>query len=66
MKTDFDKIVEVLKNQEPRGVKSGNWSKCSKLDIVESGEGGRTIRVKNLYIGFCFNSEKRFIGIYNW
>jgi len=64
MKSDYCKLIEILSNQAPTGVKSGDWLPIElKVDL----QGRRRIlHLENHEIGFSFNSKGRFEGIFNW
>ena len=63
--TDLAKLIEVLDNQQERGIRTNDWQRCTYK--ITEGE-GRLIRlaIDNLRIAFVFTRGERFVGIYNW
>ena len=64
MATDFKKMLEILSNQSPKGIKSGNWPKIEFE--IEDRKHCKIIHVNSDEVGFSFNSKGRFEGIFNW
>ena len=62
--TDYQKLIEILSNQAPTGVKSGNWEKIRFNDYKKGKE--KVVTIESAEVGFEFNSRGRFAGIFNW
>lgn len=63
--TDLEKLKEVLLNQAQRGIDSGEWPECEAT--TEKAENDQTIlKIETVKIGFVFNRNGRFVGIFNW
>ena len=58
------KLVHVLNCQDPDAYLSGNWK---RLDYeYDESPRGITIKIPSVCIGFAFDTDGEFKGIYNW
>ena len=68
--SDLEKIKSVLKNQQRKGVKSGDWKDLTNfresVDNFPKGNGCITLHLDTIKVGICFTFKGQLIGIYNW
>ena len=63
--TDTKKFIQVLKNQDQAGVKTGDWNKV-KYHKQKHDDGDISIVIESDSVGFVFSEDGRFKYIYNW
>lgn len=62
--TDLQKLKEVLENQAERGIKNGDWNDL-KFEVKQKGS-QIELTIPSVSVGFCFTSQGRLLGIFNW
>jgi len=66
MKTDYQKLQEILHNQEIKGIRSQDWKDVRNYE-TNTEEKNIYLKIPSLFIGFVFNNKtQRFVGMYNW
>lgn len=69
---DLEKLQEILNNQPKSKKNKYDWDDCSLYEVTKDEVRKRNyeryiLKMKNdLCIGFVFDRNKRFVGIYNW
>ena len=63
--TDLEKLTEVLYNQQERGISEGDWKRCTEYKTSTYPD-GTLIKVDEVGVGFAFDSNGRFMGIFNY
>ncbi len=63
--TDIKKLIQILKNQDKSGIKTGDWDKI-KFRKEEHDDGDISIVIDSAFIGFVFSRNGQFKYIYNW
>ena len=58
-------LLELLKRQKMEAWRSNNWDKLEP-EITVDKRGGMDITLNEVCIGFSFDRNGRFLGIYNW
>ncbi len=61
----LDQLCAFLESQKGNGIVSGDWKSCN-YEIEEDDRGGLSVRIPKAEIGFSFNADKEFEGIYNY
>ncbi len=61
----LDQLCVFLESQKGNGIVSGDWQSCN-YEIEENDRGELSVRIPKVEIGFSFNAEKEFEGIYNY
>lgn len=62
--TDLKKLKEVLENQQERGIQKGDYSRA--VYVEKTDERGTYLSIDCEQIGFRFNKNGRFVGIFNF
>jgi len=65
LKGDAKRLIKILDNQCEQGITNGDWSKEDYI-IREKENGDVCIDIESSYVGFCFDKNGKFKGIYNW
>ena len=65
VKSDLYHFIQILKNQEPEGIKKDDWYDVRRPKIKED-EDGYTIVLEAESIGFVFDKDYRFVGVFNY
>lgn len=63
--TAKDLLLQLVKRQKKSAYLSGNWDKL-KPEVELSEDGSININFDSAEIGFSFDKNGRFQGIYNW
>ena len=63
--TAKDLLLQLVKRQKKNAYLSGNWNKLEP-EIELSEDGDININFDSVEIGFSFDKNGRFQGIYNW
>jgi phosphorylcholine metabolism protein LicD len=62
--TDYQKLIEILSNQQPKGIETGDWNKIEYRERTDGGD--KIVSITSDHVGFCFDADGNFKGIYNW
>lgn len=65
MKKRIKQLIDLLESQKQKTVKSTDWRKLDYI-IKKMSDGGTDVRIENVEIGFSFDKNGKFEGIYNW
>lgn len=63
--TAKDLLLELIKRQKKNAYLSRNWEKLDpEIEVAEDGD--INVTLDSVKIGFSFDKNGRFQGIYNW
>ena len=66
---DLGQLIKFLNTQSKRAVLDNDWDDVTKFRIVKEGmqtPGDMRLTLEDLQIGFNFNKDGEFQGIFNW